>query len=265
MAPPSMANYKLIWSDDFVGAAGSKVNKSLWNYETPAKNSNNEKQHYRESAANGGLSGNGTLLITPLKGSDGTWTSARLASWKSFTCEKNHKMIIQAEIKLGNNPAANQQGIWPAFWALGASLNSGGSWPHCGEWDILELTNGSDTNLATIHYGKDRANHKSNGGSTKFDRSQFHTFAIKVDRTADTWEAQTIRWYLDGANYFTVTGKDIGTYEDWVILARSPFYILLNVAVGGDFPKDPDVNTLPGHGSGMEVRYVGVYAGTVAS
>lgn len=90
-------------------------------------------------------------------------------------------MNIQAETKLGSNPAANQQGIWPAFWALGSSLNNGGSWTNCGEWDIMDLVNGSDINLDTIHHGKDRANHKSNGGSTKFARSKFHTYVVKVD------------------------------------------------------------------------------------
>jgi beta-glucanase (GH16 family) len=129
-SPPAMDNYNLIWSDDFNGAAG-QVDQSKWNYETPATNPNNEKQKYTDSAANGGISGCGTLRITPLKSSSGQWTSARLTSWSSFTCEVDHKMIIQAEIKLGEN--ANQQGIWPAFWALGASINSGNSWLHSGE------------------------------------------------------------------------------------------------------------------------------------
>jgi hypothetical protein len=91
-----------------------------------------------------------------------------------------------------------------------------------------------------------------------------HTPLRLIDRQAHGRSGQTAGT-LTATNYVTVTGAQIGTYEDWVILARSPFYILLNVAVGGNYPGDLNANTQDGLGSGMDVKYVGVYAGIVAA
>ena len=78
-----------------------------------------EVQKYVSSTANGRLSGDGALQIIPLKDSAGQWTSARLEGKQDFTCPVGHTMIIEAEVKMGSN--ANQQGMWPAFWALGSN------------------------------------------------------------------------------------------------------------------------------------------------
>ncbi|KAH8590542.1 glycoside hydrolase family 16 protein [Bisporella sp. PMI_857] len=252
---PNKGGHRVIWSDDFNGPSG-KVDTSQWNYETqPGGNSNNEIQVYQESAQYAGQNGEGSLYISVRKSMAGNWFSARIATWPTFTCAKGHKMTIEAEIKLGDAPADRQQGIWPAFWALGSAIYKGTPWPGCGEWDIMEVKNGEDRSLASLHYGADKG---SKDGIT-FDRSQFHKWSIEIDRTSDNWQEQAINWYLDGNRYQTVTGSDVGNFDSWVTLAHSPYYVLLNIAVGGDYPGMPNDNTKSGGDVGMLVNYVAVY------
>ncbi|KAH6672439.1 glycoside hydrolase family 16 protein [Halenospora varia] len=266
-AIPDKPGFKVIWSDDFNGEAGNQANKKEWNYELNGRHTNNELQTYMDSAQNSGLTGRGSLHITPQKSmGSGVWTSARIATWKDFTCERGYKMVIEAEIKLGDHAAINQKGIWPAFWALGTGIYKGVAWPACGEFDIMEVRNGEDKSLGTLHFGRNGHQSRGSADGTNFDRKQFHKWSIEINRQPyDKWEEQTIKWYVDGRNFQTIKGSEVGNYEDWKTLAHSPFYILLNVAVGGDFPGMPDTRTIPGEGAGMEVNYVAVYAGTEKS
>lgn len=258
MPAPKIPGYARVWVDEFNGPAGHGVNGNNWVSKT-GSNSNNELQEYTTSAANAHLSGDGRLYIVPLKNSAGHWTSARLEGRNSFTCDNDHTMLFQAEIRVGNHPAARQQGVWPAFWALGNNIRTGAGWPKCGEWDILELINGSSSNLGTLHFQNSAGAHQSFSGGVGFDRAVFHTWAFKVDRRGGAFQNQKLTWYLDGHPFFEVTGATVGTPAQWDDVAHKPFYPLLNVAIGGDFPGNPNGQTLDGHESGLEVKYVAVY------
>jgi beta-glucanase (GH16 family) len=122
MKPSSIDGYTLFWSDDFSTPGGP--NPSKWTLETPATNNNNEQQKYTSSTANAYVE-NGSLFIVPVK-KDNVWTSARMHNNTAFKCEPNGKMLVIARIKVGQNQA--QQGIWPAFWTLGDSVNHGVDW-----------------------------------------------------------------------------------------------------------------------------------------
>jgi beta-glucanase (GH16 family) len=258
-SPPSIPGFTLVWSDDFDGPAGVAVNANNWlTYTGPVYN--NEIERYTTSTANAQLSGSSQLYIIPLKDNTGAWTSARLHGNGSFACDPGHAMILQASIRLGTNPPSSQQGMWPAFWALGDDVNDPSvGWPKCGEWDILELTNGSDVNNATVHYGNDPGQghlmkHQSVG--TKFAAGAYHTWRIMVDRTS---QEETLTWYLDGNQFFQVTAAQVQDADQWGSLAHKPFFPLLNVAVGGNLPGMPNDQTLGGLESGMQVSYVAFY------
>lgn len=256
---PDMPGFALVWQDDFNGPAGAGVDPNIWHIKTGG-NSNNELQEYTTSAANAHLSGDGELNIVPLKDrSTNHWTSARLEGWSSFSCDPGHLMVFQAEIRVGNNP--QQQGIWPAFWALGVNIRQGAGWPKCGEWDILELINGSSANLGTLHYLASNGDvQQRSSGFIGFNRSDYHTWALKVDRTPGNVGDEKLTWYLDGNSFYEINGSQLDNAGvPWEDVAHREFFPLLNIAVGGDYPGNPNDQTQDGLESGMAVRYVGVY------
>ncbi|KAF7862611.1 hypothetical protein EAF04_007484 [Stromatinia cepivora] len=256
---PKIPGFTLTWSDTFPGAAGSRASPTNWQYETPITNQNNELQHYTSSSLNANLSGVSTLYITPLYTTN-TWTSARLSTLQTWGCVPGSEMILQARIKLGSNDPIHQQGMWPAFWTLGASFRSDGLWPQCGEWDIMEQVNGASINTGTIHWGTTSSPQSLSSPDQGFDRTEWHTYAVRISRVG-SWEQQSISWVLDGEVYYTVTGAMVADYEGWVSLVGETYFVILNVAVGGTFPGDPDEQTWGDVGSGMEVGYVAVYNG----
>jgi beta-glucanase (GH16 family) len=131
-------------------------------------------------------------------------------------------------------------------------------WPKSSEWDILELTNGSNVNNATVHYGNSPATHQMIHPQvgTPFAPGAYHVWAIKVDRTS---QEETLMWYLDGNQFFQVTQAQIPDADQWDRLSHQTFFSLLNVAIGGDLPGMPNDQTLGGLESGMQVSYVAFY------
>lgn len=267
-AIPALSGYTSVWSDDFVGASKAAPSSTNWDHYTLYPNANaGEVQHYTSSTTNSYLNGDGRLMIVPTL-SNGVWSSARLHGKKSFTCPLGKKMRIQAEIFMGSNAASTQQGIWPAFWALGQSWRASSpvKWPACGEWDVAENRNGVATGFGTLHCDKAPGGYCNEynglGATVNYGRGAWHTWSFEVDRTntnAATWKTQSMSWYLDGVKYKTVTGADVTDLKTWTAVARSPFFLIFNVAVGGDFPGAPNTASRGGLGAGMEVRYVAVY------
>jgi beta-glucanase (GH16 family) len=186
------------------------------------------------------LSGGATLQIVP-QVNNGAWTSARLESRYVFTPSANRRTVVEAKIRFGNNAAANKQGIWPAFWMLGDSIRNGGQWPQCGEIDILEAVNGQLTGYGTIHCdvapGGICNEYSGIGGSTGFGDNGWHNWRVIIDRTSPSWTSQTITWYRDGNQYMQVSGGRINNLNVWNSLTATPQYIILNVAVGGDWVR----------------------------
>jgi beta-glucanase (GH16 family) len=223
----------LVWSDEF---NGTSVNTSNWVFETGGGGwGNNEKQYYQ--SANATVS-NGNLVITAKKQTVGSnsYTSARMKTQgkHQFTYGR-----IEARIKL---PLG--QGLWPAFWMLGANIGTVG-WPSCGETDIMEHINTENKVYGTIHWYNN--GNASYGGNTTTTPASYHVYSVE-------WDASAIRWYVDGVKYHeaNILNNINGTDE-----FHKPFFILLNMAVGGDWPGQTiDATKLP---ASMYVDYVRVY------
>ena len=222
------ATWKLAWGDDFDGASGTAVDGSKWTYDSGPNWYNGELQYYSSGTGNASLDGNGNLVIEARKETrEGRqYTSARLKTEgkKTFTYGR-----FEGRMKLPYG-----QGMWPAFWMLG-----GNSWPNTGEIDIMENL-GREPTIAhgTMHgpgysgTAGPTASYTLPGGAVFSD--DFHVFAIE-------WEANAIRWYVDDELYSTKTPSDISG-KTWVF--DHGFFFILNLAVGGDWPGDPDATTV---------------------
>lgn len=238
------ASWNLVWSDEF---NGTSLNGSNWTAETGTGSGgwgNNELQYYTNRSQNLQVTG-GNLVITARKEAYGgmNYTSARIKTQglKTFTYGK-----VEARIKLPSG-----QGLWPAFWMLGANMPSVG-WPKSGEIDIMERVNFNPYVNGTVHW--DANGHAEFGRvSGNLDFSQFHVYSIE-------WDFNYIRWFVDGVqfNEFYI-GNNTGNTEEF----HRPFFLLLNLAVGGNWPGGPN-NATP-FPSQMLVDYVRVYQQTPAA
>ncbi|MFI2510024.1 ricin-type beta-trefoil lectin domain protein [Streptomyces sp. NPDC018972] len=233
------ATTALTWSDEFNGPAGSAPDPGKWTLETGGSgNGNHELQYYRDSRDNAALDGNGNLVITARKNTDTglqcwygpcQYTSARLNTAKTFTQAYGR---FEARIKVPRG-----QGMWPAFWMLGDDLGTAG-WPNSGEIDIMENV-GYEPGVVhgTVHGpgysggGGIGAAYTLPGGASFADG--FHVFAVD-------WNPEKITWSVDGRTYQTRTPADLGG-KKWVY--DHPFFLILNLAVGGDWPGSPNAGT----------------------
>ncbi|TVY56603.1 Glucan endo-1,3-beta-glucosidase A1 [Lachnellula cervina] len=232
---------------------------------------NNEHESYTQSRFNIHITQEQNLAITP-RLQNGQWTSARIETRDaSFAAAQGGRLLIEARIKLGDAPLEQQQGIWLAFWALGSRFRGNyRNWPTVTEWDFLEVVSGQSTMFSTIHCGYapggpcNEYNGLGNGG-VPFSRGVFHSVGFLVDRSMcgegknGTWLDETLNWYLDGEKVFKITGATVGDEETWSLLAHEEHYLLLNVAVGGNWPGPPNNATIDGRSVGMEVEHIGVY------
>ncbi|KAH8660525.1 putative endo-1,3(4)-beta-glucanase [Xylariales sp. PMI_506] len=263
--PPDYSGYGygLAWYDDFSGAAGSSPNTNNWNIITGYLNVNGESETYSSSNANVQLSGGETLQLVPWL-NNGAWTSGRVESTYYFTPTANQYTVAEAQLRFGESTQAQKEGIWPAFWMLGEVLRQGGSWPECGELDIMEMIDGVLTGYGTAHcdvYPGGICNEGTGlSASTGVPDYEWHTWRIIWNNTPTDWTQQTITWYLDGVAYHTISGANMqGNEAVWNTLAHSNMYFILNVAVGGSWPGYPNGATLSGYSNMMEVNYVAHY------
>ncbi|KAJ6562379.1 glycoside hydrolase family 16 protein [Mycena capillaripes] len=255
---PALSGYQVVWSDDFNGDHGAGINAANWVQKTGNPGDNGELEIYTAGTANVHLSGDGQLYIVPTF-SGNQWFSGRLESTTAQACEDGGAMVFQAELwvpDLTGSPA-EFAGLWPAFWALGNDFRTSGvSWPECGEWDIFEVTDKlSNQNQGTLHFLDAKGN--NNGafnGRVTYAGGQYHTWAFKVDRRNSDWTQQQLTWYLDGTEYYHVTGAMIGTFDQWEQLAYNPYYITLDLAVGGSYPGNPTSQTISGFDASMRVQ-----------
>ncbi len=252
----AQTTWTLAWSDEFNGPAGSAVDGTKWVAEI-GNGSNGWGNHQREyntnSTRNASMDGAGNLVITAIKESLGKkyrcwygecqYTSARLKTQGRFEQAYGR---FEARIRVPYG-----QGIWPAFWMLGNNIQTAG-WPACGEIDIMEHIGREPYNVyGTIH----GPGYSGAGGigapytltSARFT-DDFHVFAVE-------WEPNQIRWYVDGQLYQTRTPADLPPGSAWVF--DHPHFMILNLAVGGYWPGDPDSTTV--FPQKMYVDYVRVY------
>lgn len=248
--PPTYAGYTLLWSDTFSGSAGASPSTSTWNIVTGYLGVNDELEEYTSSNANLQLSGGSTLQIVPQADAASTygWTSARIESVGSWTPASGLVTRVEAIIDFGTNPASEKQGFWPAFWLLAESYRTGAaSWPGCGELDILETIDGILTGYGTAHCGDecdDDNAYEGLAGTVAIPDNSWHTWRLEWDRTSGNWETETIKWSMDGTDFQTLTGSSFDE-SVWTNLAHSPYYIILNMAVGGSWVSFSFARTPP--------------------
>ncbi|KAM0370860.1 hypothetical protein HYE67_002132 [Fusarium culmorum] len=268
---PTYDGFDIVWQDTFEGPAGSLPDRSKWIMQDWYKDLNGDWQTYTTSPKNQQLTGDGSVLIIPLRDSSATkgWTSGRLESAYTFTPAPGARTIAEASIRLGSAPPSGKQGIWPAFWLLGDSHRKGTLiWPTCGEIDIMENVNGETKTQGVIHCDKNPGgicNEKDGiAGATRLADSgqDFHTYTAVIDRTPGDWRDEIVSFYLDGVQYHQVTGDRIGNEEVWGKVAHNLIHFILNVAVGGEWPGDPDQSTMDGLANAIEVEYVAHYQST---
>lgn len=237
-------NYELVWSDEFEGDSGTALNAAKWTYDLGTGQNgwgNNELQTYTNKPENVSLDGKGHLAINALKDGSGKYTSARVKTEGLFAHQYGR---IEARIK---TPTGS--GIWPAFWMLGTNIKTVG-WPQCGEIDIMEQ-NGKFSNIThgSLHgpgYSGGQAVTKPYGlQNNRFD-TDFNVYAVE-------WGESYVDFFVNDYLFARFTPADAP--GAWVY--NQPFYLILNVAVGGNFVGPPNNNT-PFPGS-MVVDYVRAY------
>lgn len=235
--------WKMIWNDEFDGAS---LDTSKWSVETGNSFGTGQKDFDTERAENIAFQ-NGNLMITARaeKYSGADYTSGRIRSYGKFSRAYGR---YEARMRLPRG-----QGMWPAFWLLGDNWSTAG-WPQCGEIDVME---NKGAELSTVHgtmhgpgYSDGATYTKAftlpNGASFTDD---FHTFAIE-------WEPGQLRWYVDDALYQTRSSDTMPRSQTWVF--DQPFFIIVDLAVGGVYGGDPDATT--SFPQSLMVDYVRVYS-----
>ena len=234
-ATKDSSSYKLVWADEFNGNA---VDTNNWVYDMGTGGDgwgNHEQEYYQPANA---TVADGNLIITGKKENveKNHYTSTRLKT------KGRHEFLygkIEARIKI---PVG--QGIWPAFWMLGANIDTV-PWPACGEVDIMEHINSDSLLFGTLHW--DSGGHVMKGDTLSYNPSSFHVYGVE-------WDSAAIKWYVDGKKFHEVNIKDsINSTEEF----HRPQFILLNLALGGDWPGQKiDDSKIPAM---MYVDYVRVY------
>lgn len=243
-APAAAAVGDVIWSQEFNGGAGSAPDGNVWSYDTGAGGwGNGELQTYTTSRNNSALDGQGNLVITARREGDGSYTSARLQSNDKFEAKYGR---IEARIQIPRG-----QGIWPAFWMLGGDFPQT-SWPSSGEIDIMENVGKEPHRIYGTVHGPGYSG--GAGISGMYQHPQNWSFADAFHTYAVDWKPGSITWSVDGNVYHQVTTSRVGG-NPWVF--DKPYFLILNVAVGGQWPGYPDGSTqFPQQ---MKVDYVRVY------
>lgn len=234
---------ELVWSEEFDYTG--LPDPDIWSFETGAGGwGNNELQYYKAADSSNAWVENGTLVIKAKEESvqGSSYTSTRIVTRDLYEFRYGR---IEARIRLPFG-----QGIWPAFWLLGANHSEVG-WPGCGEIDVMEMIGGPG-NENTVHgtaHWDNNGSHAQYGGNITLPSGifadDFHLFSVE-------WNASSIKWFMDGILYHTLNTAPSSLDE-----FRNPFYIILNIAVGGDWPQYPDETTV--FPQRMEVDYIRVY------
>jgi beta-glucanase (GH16 family) len=226
--PESYVGYDLSWGEEFNGSA---INTSDWTHEIGAGGwGNQESQYYTDRPENSFLT-DGNLIIEALEENfnGAPYTSARLIT-------QNKKLFQYGRVDI-RAILPEGQGIWPALWMLGTNISDIG-WPACGEIDIMELVGHEPSTVhGTAHWGNQGQSSSDRKGSSyalsgeKFSE-KYHVFSL-------IWEPNSIKWLVDDNQYFSLTNAEVnGNYP-----FNAEFFFIFNIAVGGQWPGDPDQTT----------------------
>jgi beta-glucanase (GH16 family) len=240
-------NWTLVWSDEFNDNLVSSPKSSNWTNDIGTGTDgwgNKELQYYTDRLDVIATDGKGNLNIMAKKENLGgrEYVSGRIQSKNKFS-QKYGK--IEARMKVPFGP-----GIWPAFWMMGSNVDTV-SWPNCGEIDIMEMKGHEPSTIyGTLHGpGYSGGNPIVGSYSLKNDRfdNDFHIYGVE-------WFEDRIDFFVDGYLYQRVNKTDVPANK-WVF--DHPFFIIMNVAVGGNYVGFPNVNTA--FPQSMQVDYVRVY------
>jgi beta-glucanase (GH16 family) len=255
---PPKVTWVQVWSDEFDGPAGASIDSTKWSYETGdgcqqgiCGWGNNEKEYYTNTPENIALNGQGQLMIVARRAAAGLtcyygpclYTSAKITTRGKVLAQPGR---VEARIKLPTG-----QGLWPAFWMLGHGFPVT-PWPACGELDIME-NKGSQpaTTSSAVHgpgyFGATPFAHSNTLASGSL-ADDFHTFAIE-------WDSLAVQFFVDSTAHYTVTRDAIEHYGKSIL--DQPFFLILNLAVGGQFDGDPRSDAI--FPATMLVDYVRVY------
>ena len=224
-------DWSLTWEDTFDGPAGASPDAAHWQFDIGTNWGNEQLEYDTDRTQNVSLDGNGNLAITAREENylGSQYTSGRIKTQGLFSGAYGR---FEARIRL---PVG--QGIWPAFWLLGSDFQEKG-WPGCGEIDIMEYRGQSPTIVHGTLHGPGYSGGSGVGGYYRLSESfndDFHVFAIE-------WSRNTITWFVDDFPYQTLTSNDLPPGATWVF--DHPFFIILNVAVGGHFVGPPNQDTV---------------------
>jgi beta-glucanase (GH16 family) len=227
-------SWSLVWQDEFDGPAGSPPDPTRWTHEIGGWGwGNRELQSYTDSTNNSALDGAGNLILTARQEmlENNAYTSARLRTKGLFAHTYGR---FEARMRL-----ANGRGLWPAFWIMGDDLDEVG-WPNAGEMDIVEQRGGDVLTVSGSLHGP-AATWSADVPVTRavsvpggVDAS-FHVYAVE-------WDPSSIVFLVDDAPYFQITPSRRPYWARWVF--DHPFFMILNLAVGGYFPGNPDATTM---------------------
>lgn len=241
ITPLSYPSMELVWSDEF---NGTELNLQDWNYEIGngcpdlCGWGNSELQLYSEDNTE---VKNGKLVITAENPMGKIYSSSRLTT-KAKQEFKWGRIDIRAKLPFG-------QGIWPAIWMLGANIDNI-PWPVSGEIDIMEMIGQQPGTVhGTAHFDRDGHQFSGTGWSLNAPEKyadKFHVFTI-------LWQKGQIEWFVDYNKFFTIKAKEVGFNYPF----NDPFFIIANIAVGGQWPGDPDETTL--FPQTMEIDYIRVF------
>ncbi len=233
-------NWAEVWRDDFDGPAGSAPDVSKWTLEIRPHGQNGEQDYDTDSRQNSFLDGNGNLALRAVQErfvdamghtSDQPFTSARLDT-KGKLEQAYGRFEARMQLPRGG------RGVWPAFWLLGSNVGEAG-WPECGEVDIIEMAGSRPNQISGSLHGPGYS------GGNAFTRS----FALNADAFGDgfhvfalEWTPDGMRWLVDEKPFHVRTASGVADAgRDWVF--DHAFYLIINLAIGGQFDGDPDAST----------------------
>src|ERR1700730_1751441 len=258
--PPAPPGWTTVFGDNFAGPAGSAPSSANWFYDIGTGFGTGEKEHTTNSTSNVYLDGNGHLVLKAIN-NGGTWTSGRIESTRDdFQAPPGGKLEMTASIQQPN--PANGLGYWPAFWALGAPMRTGGGWPQSGEIDMMEDVNGLNEASQTLHDSANSPGHAliACPGAGSGCQTGYHTYSVIIDRTNTS--AETLQFLMDGTVESTITEASVGTAA-WQAAIDHGFFIIWDLAMGGNYPDGVSGMTTPTaattSGASMSVGYVAVY------
>jgi beta-glucanase (GH16 family) len=257
--PPPTTKWVQVWSDEFDGASGSGIDATKWDYQVADGCAeglcgwgNSEREYYTSAPENIALNGQGQLAIVARRAPAGLacyygpclYTSGKITTRSRMLAAPGR---VEARIRL---PAG--QGLWAAFWMLGHN-HPATPWPLSGELDIMENKGSQATTTSSAVHGPGYS------GATPFAHAQsfapgtgadgFHTFAVE-------WDANHVSFFIDGAVHYGITRPELERFGQSIL--DQPFFVILNLAVGGHFDGDPRSDAI--FPATMLVDYVRVYA-----